>query len=93
MTTYQAKQGFVKRTIAGETLLVPVGATTREFNGMIMLNETGSYLWDLLAEARSREQLIEEMQKEFDAAAEEIGADVDEFLANGMKEKLILENC
>ena len=86
---YKAMQGFVKRNIAGEILLVPVGATTRDFNGMIMLNDTGEYLWELLSEARSREELVTEMEKEFEATVEEIGADVDEFLEMGMEKKVI----
>ena len=89
---YQAKQGFARREIAGEVLLVPVGATTRELNGMILLNETGDYLWDLLAEKRTREELVAEMKKEFDASAEEISGDVDEFLETGVDRGVILQS-
>ena len=87
---YKAMQGFVKRNIAGEILLVPVGAATRDFNGMIMLNDTGEYLWELLAEAKTREELITEMEKEFEATVEEISADIDDFLKTGLEKNVIL---
>ena len=88
---YQAKPGFVKRTIAGETLLVPTGAATREFNGMISLNESASYLWDLLKDEKSMDELTAEMCKEFDAPADEIRSDCEAFIANGLKENVISE--
>ena len=86
-----AKTGFVKRTIAGETLLVPVGKTTQEFNGMVMLNETGSYLWDLMQEQKTKEELITAMKAEFDATEEELVADIDEFLEHGVEQGMIID--
>ena len=88
-TTYQAKEGFIKRKIAGEILLVPVGKTSQDFNGMIVLNESGDYLWDLLKMPHTREELLAEMQKEFSGDAAEISADLDEFLAQGIQDQLI----
>ena len=90
ISAYQAKTGFVKRTIAGETLLVPVGKTTQEFNGMVMLNETGSYLWDLMQEPKTKEELVVAMKAEFDATEEELIADIDEFVEYGQSQGMLL---
>ena len=39
---------FVLREIAGDYILVPVGDTALEFNGLITLNEVGAFLWGKL---------------------------------------------
>ena len=90
--SFQAKNGFIKREIAGEILLVPVGERTREFNGMIMLNETGGYLWDLLAGPKTEAALLEALLQEFDVDPETAKADLQEFLNTGLQNELISES-
>jgi len=41
------KEGFMLRQVAGEHVVLPVGADV-DFNGMITLNETGAFLWNRL---------------------------------------------
>ena len=74
------KLDFVLREIAGETLLVPAGKTALDLNGM--LNETGAALWRMLPEAADAEALTQGLLQEFEGApAEQVRADVEEFLA------------
>lgn len=40
------KNGFAIRKIAGSNIVVPVGSTSLDFNGMITLNDTGAFLWN-----------------------------------------------
>ena len=40
----KVKDGFVLRAIAGSNIVVPVGAATAQFNGMITLNDSGAFL-------------------------------------------------
>ena len=87
------KLDFVLREIAGETLLVPAGKTALDLNGMLTLNETGaalwrimnrdfSDLWRMLPEAADAEALTQGLLQEFEGApAEQVRADVEEFLA------------
>ena len=42
----QIKPGFAMRKIAGSNIVVPVGAASSDFNGMITLNDTGAFLWN-----------------------------------------------
>ena len=39
-------EDFICRHICGETLLMPVGEKTKEFNGIFTLSETGAFLID-----------------------------------------------
>ena len=38
------KKGFVLRKVGGESVVVPVGEMSKQFHGMINLNETGAFL-------------------------------------------------
>ena len=51
------KEGFVVRKIANQYMAVPVGARAKELHGMIGLNETAAFLWELLKEERTEEEL------------------------------------
>ena len=55
------KEGFVVRKIANQYMAVPVGARAKELHGMIGLNETAAFLWELLKEERTEEELVEEL--------------------------------
>ena len=59
------KDGFVLRTVAGETIVVPTGATL-DLNMMITLNETGAFLWERLNEETSVEALVAALLGEYD---------------------------
>lgn len=48
---------FMLRDIAGEVILVPTGAATQQFNGMITLNEVAAFIWKNLDESKSKEEL------------------------------------
>ena len=48
---------FILREIAGEHILVPIGAAAANFNGLISMNEVGRLLFDLLAEERTPQLL------------------------------------
>ena len=41
------KDGFILRSVAGETVVVPTGDDL-DLNMMITLNETGKFLWEHL---------------------------------------------
>ena len=71
---------FVKREVAGEHLLVPVGKTTLDLNGMLTLNEVGAFLWDRLPDAEDEAALVDAVLGEYEADRPEVERDVAEFL-------------
>ncbi len=74
------KMSFVKREIAGETFLVPVGEAAKKYSGLIILNELGSFLWDLIAEGKDEAELLSAILGEYEISREEAQADMKEFL-------------
>jgi hypothetical protein len=79
-TKMQIKKELIKRQIAGETILVPVGKTVYDANGLFVLNELGAFIWDMLPQAESEEAICKAVLEEYDAGEEEVRRDVTEFL-------------
>ena len=75
------KKELIKREIAGDTILVPVGKTVLESNGLFMLNELGAFIWDLLPTVDTEEELCNAVLERYDAPAEGVRKDVSEFLS------------
>ncbi len=71
---------LVKREIAGDVLLVPVGKSVYDSNGLFVLNETGNFLWDLIEVCVNESELIEKLLTEYEVSYEEASKDVHDFL-------------
>lgn len=84
------KKGFVIREVGGETVVVPVGAMSKQFHGMINLNETGAFLWRYFQEEHTLEEGIAALIGEYEVDEELAKADVGRFMqtlmANGFAE-------
>ena len=60
------KKDLIKRQIAGDTFLVPVGKTIYNNNGLFFLTEVGAFLWDRLPQAEGEEELLTAVLAEYD---------------------------
>ena len=74
------KSNFILRKVADSYVVVPVGKLTLDFNGIINLNETGAFLFELLQEGAEKEDLLRKMLEEYDVTPEKAAADIDVFL-------------
>jgi len=74
------KEDFIMQNVGGENLLVPLGAQVMNLNGLIILNDTGRCVWELLDEERSLDELTTAVVKRFSVTAEIARADVQTFL-------------
>ena len=75
------RKQLVKRTIAGDVILVPVGDASLELKGLLTLNETGARMWDLLLQCDTEEALVQHMLEEYEVDEATLRTDVREFLA------------
>ncbi|MBQ8850716.1 MAG: PqqD family protein [Clostridia bacterium] len=73
------KNGFVVRSIAGESVVVALGEASKNFNGIIKLNDTGRFLWDKLAEGCEKEELVSAILAEYDIDRATAESDIDRF--------------
>ncbi len=63
------KDGFVLKKIAGDTVVIPSGDTL-DFNMMITLNDTGTFLWQMLEKGATEEELLASMLEEYEVDEE-----------------------
>lgn len=84
------KDGFAKRDIAGSIIVVPVGETAQEFNGMITLNESGSFFWDCFKNDITIDEAVELVCNEYDVESDRARADVEKFV-DMLKENNLFE--
>ena len=71
---------LILREIAGENILIPVGATALRIQGMISLTESGVLLWNRLQTECTEEDLVDAVLEEYDVDRETAEADVQAFL-------------
>ena len=83
------KKELIEREIAGDTILVPVGKTVLDSNGLFALNELGAFIWHLLPAVETEAQIVSAVLAEYDVSAEEAAKDVAEFM-NKLKEMNII---
>ncbi len=74
------KEGFVLRTVAGETVVLPTNGMTN-LDMMITLNETGRFLWEKLATGAEKEDLVASILEEYDVDKATAENSVDKFVA------------
>ena len=70
---------FICRRVCGETLLMPVGEKTKEFNGIFTLSETGAFLMDAIANGSDTDTAAAELAEQFEISGETAAQDAHEF--------------
>lgn len=76
----ELKKKMIKRTIGGETFLVPLGKAVYDANGLYFLTEVGAFIWDLLPQVEEENQILAAVLEEYDVDAETAQADIREFM-------------
>ena len=76
----EIKKQVVLRSVAGEYMLIPIGETVFEYNGIFMLTESGKFLWENIEKGAETDQLKQLLMAEYEIDSDTASADVDEFL-------------
>ncbi|MCH5321027.1 MAG: PqqD family protein [Eubacterium sp.] len=74
------KDGFAKRNIAGEDIVVPVGKMTKKFNGMITLKKSGSFFWDCFSNDITIDDAVKMVTDEYEVDESTARKDVEDFI-------------
>ena len=72
---------FILREIAGECVLVPTGATTQEFNGLITMSDTARFIWENMEKAESLKEMIQMILDEYEIDEETAKKDAIGFIS------------
>lgn len=72
---------FLLRDVAGTKVIVPVGEAVSAFPGMITVNSTGAYLWELLEQEQTELSLIKALTDRYEVDEKTAKADVTAFVS------------
>ncbi len=85
------KYNFVTNEVADKIVAVAVGDDLQKFNGFIKMNDVGAYIFNLLKNDVTEDEIVAAMKKDYeDATEEEIRENVKEFTAK-LKESDVIE--
>lgn len=74
------KKDYILREIAGQNIIVPIGQAGLDCRGIMILKGIGVYIFGLLSQDRSREELIEKILEEYEVDCKTAESDLDEFI-------------
>ena len=74
------RKELIRREIAGDVILVPVGGTVLENNGLFALNELGAFLWDRIPVAADEDALVAAVLAEYEVDEATARTDTAQFL-------------
>lgn len=82
---------FLLRSVADTLVLVPIGQAAAAFGGMVTLNSTGAYIWELLENSQTVVSIAEALTARYDVSEQKAREDAEAFLAALMPTGAILE--
>ncbi len=82
---FRQAENIVTRKVMDETLLVPISGQLASMDNLYTLNETGAFIWQALDGVRSLAEISGMLERQYDAPADVIAADVLE-IADGLAE-------
>jgi hypothetical protein len=86
---FQVHPEFVFRKIADEGILVPTGKVAQSFNGIINLNPTSVFLWQLFASPSSANLIYAKVKEQYDET-ESLSSDILDFVVTFYRMGLLL---
>ncbi len=87
----RVKEGFVLREIADSIVVVPTGELLKEYRGMITLNESAKFIWELLQKDISKEDLVAKFAEEYHLDLEKAEVDAEKFLQTLKENKVLMD--
>jgi hypothetical protein len=81
----------VTRTIADETIVVPIRAEVADLDSIFVLNEVGAAIWALLDSETGVDQIATTVSQQFEVEPSAAREDADRFLATLRESGLVVE--
>lgn len=76
----KVKKGFILRKVGKQFVVAATGEASKNFNGMIRLNEAAAFAFKLLREETTEDALVAALMEKYPADEAEVRADVAYFL-------------
>lgn len=89
--TFKKKDEIVNRSIAGETILVPIKGRLADMQRIFTLNPVADFIWKNCDGIKSIEDICDGILENFEIDREQADADIREFIGELLKEGLIIK--
>ena len=84
------KYSFVTNEVADKIVAVPVGDDLEKFNGFVKMNDIGAYIFNMLKNDVTEDEIVAAMLKDYeDATEQEVRETVKEFTGKLKAENVI----
>lgn len=80
MLRYVRSSSVVSRVIAEETLIVPIRGGVGDLASIYSLNPVATTIWNSISEPRTKVEIAERLQEEYDAEPDAMLSDLESFL-------------
>jgi len=87
---YAKKGDVVTRSIAGETLLVPIRDKLADMEQLIVLDGTGAFIWEKIDGRATIKEICDALMADYEVDEQQAKNDVSEFIAQ-LKEADLIE--
>lgn len=84
------RSGYILRQVMDIYVVMGIGSEAYVPNQIMSVNETGAFLWGLIEKGAEKQELVENLVKEYEVDAETAEKDVDAFLTR-LREKALIE--
>lgn len=84
------KKDYVLQEVGGACVIVAVGKESKNFKGIITINESAKILWDALTVGATIDELATKLTNVYDVSFEQAKGSVEKFVAK-LEEAKILE--
>lgn len=76
----KVKDGFILRKVGRQYVVAATGEASKNFNGMMRLNEEAAFAFELLQKGTTPEEMTAALLQKYAGEEAEVRADVDAFL-------------
>lgn len=84
-------ENFLLQEVGGSQVLVPVGEAVGAFSGIVTLNGSGVYLWNILKTEQTENSLANALLDRYDVSREQAAADIEKFIVKLSSVGAVLE--
>ncbi len=87
----KVKEGYIIKEVAGNNVVIATGDERMEFRGIIMFNEVGAVVFNMLDGTNTVEEIARKISKDYETPYETVEADVIKLIEKMKAQGLIEE--
>lgn len=85
------KSGFVLRKVADQYVVIATGEASKNFSGMVKLNQVGADIWQGLMDGCEEEEIVKRLTDKYEVDSEKAAADTKALLEKMISSGFVTE--